>query len=268
MAVHSKRLGRNLGGYFGETITIESALVCCLQAAREYGWRTEMLEVSPGLELIALRREGRKNARKLFISAGMHGDEPAGPLAIWRLLKQNRWPDDIDLWVYPCLNPTGFQQNQRENKNGVDLNRQYHLPPDAEAEVKAHVQWLKRQPRFDAAICLHEDWESNGFYVYDLGGDASNSMVRSVLAAVEKVCPIDRSNMIDGMPARDGIMQIPENPKESMTEWPEAFYLLEEKTSSCFTFEAPSDFPLLLRVSALVRAVMTVAEELSAGSGQ
>jgi len=59
-------------------------------------------------------------------------------------------------------------------------------------------------------------------------------------------------------------MQVPENPLESMTEWPEAFYLLKEKTASCFTFEAPSDFPLLLRVSALVRAVMTVAEGLSA----
>lgn len=268
MPIHPKRLGRNEGGYFGKTITIESALVCCLRAAREHGWRTDILPVAPGLEIVALRREGRRAAKKLFVSAGMHGDEPAGPLAVWRLLKQNRWPEDVDLWVCPCLNPTGFQRNQRENHNGVDLNRQYHLPPDAQNEVKAHVQWLRRQPRFDAAICLHEDWESNGFYVYDLGNDDTHSTVRSVLTAVEKVCPIDLSATIDGMPASGGIMQIPENPKESMTEWPEAFYLLEEKTSACYTFEAPSDFSLLLRVAALVRAVMTVAERLSADTAQ
>ena len=150
----------------------------------------------------------------------------------------------------------------------MDLNRQYHLPADAEPEVLAHVEWLKRQPGFDAAICLHEDWESNGFYLYPLGADVSDSTVGSVLASVESVCPIDRGDMIDGMPARDGIMQVPENPQESMSDWPEAFYLLEEKTSACFTFEAPSDFPLLLRVSALVRAVMTVAEDLSGDSAQ
>ena len=30
------------------------------------------------------------------------------------------------------------------------------------------MRWLARQPNFDLAVCVHEDWESVGFYLYEL----------------------------------------------------------------------------------------------------
>ena len=64
-------------------------------------------------------------------------------------------PIDAALWLCPCLNPTGFPLNRRENAEGIDLNRDYrHLQS---AEVRAHIDWLGRQPFFDLTLCLHED---------------------------------------------------------------------------------------------------------------
>jgi len=40
--------------------------------------------------------------------------------------------------------------------------------------------------------------------------------------------------------------------------WPEAFWLVMNKTKLSYTCEAPSDFPMETRVEALVRAVRSL----------
>jgi hypothetical protein len=190
--------------------------------------------------------------RRIYLSTGIHGDEPAGPLAIRELLIADRWPANAELRICPCLNPTGFPLNQRENAAGVDLNRDYRQPQSA--EVQAHVAWLARQGVFDLTICLHEDWESHGFYLYEVNPDGRPSIAPQVIAAVEALCPIDRAPMIEGRPAEGGIIR-PQIDLAGRPDWPEAFYLITHHTRLSYTLEAPSDFPLATRVTALVTAV-------------
>jgi hypothetical protein len=168
------------------------------------------------------------------------------------LLQANEWPRDFDYWLCPCLNPTGFASNRRENGEGLDLNRQY-LHPEA-AETRAHIAWLERQPKFDLCLCLHEDWESHGFYVYELNADNQPSLAEAIVRGAAEVCPIDLSEQIEGRPAREGIIRPSIDPR-SRPQWPESFYLLTYKTRLSYTLEAPSDFPLAARVAALVAGV-------------
>ena len=154
----------------------------------------------------------------------------------------------------PCLNPTGFALNRRENREGLDLNRQY-LTPEAE-ETVAHIAWLKRQPGFDLCLCLHEDWEAHGFYLYELNPDHQPSLAEAMVGRVAQVCPIDRSEVIEGRPAQSGIIRPSIDPR-TRPQWPEAFFLIMHKTRLSYTLEAPSDFPLAARVAALVAGVNT-----------
>lgn len=252
-----QRLGRNQGGYRGEIIDIEAVLRDVLAAARQHRWEVEKFLSSPALELFALRRGVPNPRRRLYLSAGIHGDEPAGPLAMRQLLQEHRWPDDVALWVCPCLNPAGFRRNTRENAQGIDLNRQYHQPEAP--EVVAHVAWLRQQPDFDLTLLLHEDWEAAGFYLYELNVAANPSHAEEIIRRVAAVCPIDSSALIEGRPARDGIIRPSADPT-TRPEWPEAFYLVRTKTPHSYTLEAPSDFPLPARVAALVTAVRTVLD--------
>jgi len=250
-----KRLGKNQGGYFGETIDIDRLLSDDLEAARRFGWQIDHIPVSDNLNLLAFRRMVQAPHRKIYLSTGIHGDEPAGPLAVRELLQENQWPAAAGLWLCPCLNPAGFQLNRRENAAGVDLNRDYrHLQT---AEIRAHVAWLKEQPDFDLTLCLHEDWESHGFYVYEVNPDHEPSLGEKMIEAVSKVCPIDHSPVIEDRPARGGIIRPDLDPAQRPL-WPEAFYLIMNKTRHSYTLEAPSDFPLSTRVAALVAAVRSV----------
>jgi protein MpaA len=257
-----QRLGKNVDRYAGETIDMASALEDCVVAARAHGWVVQNMPAAPKPDLFAFvraRTAASQRARRVYMSAGIHGDEPAGPLALRNLLQENRWPADMDLWLCPCLNPTGFALNRRENDEGTDLNRQYLLPK-AE-ETVAHIEWLKRQPDFDLCISLHEDWEAHGFYVYELNPTNRPSLAKHIINAVAKCCPIDPSEIIETRPAQGGIIRPSVDPR-SRQDWPESFYLLNHKTTLAYTLEAPSDFPLQTRVAALMLGVNTALEKL------
>jgi hypothetical protein len=254
-----QRLGKNIGAYFGEAIDINQVLRDDLEAARQFGWQIEKLPVSASLDLLAFHRCINPARKRLYISTGIHGDEPAGPLAVRQLLQEHPWPSDLEIWLCPCLNPTGFPLNRRENVKGVDLNRDYrHLRSD---EICAHVAWLQKQPKFDLTLCLHEDWEAHGFYLYELNPDHAPSPAEKVIEAVSKLCAIDLSPEIEGRPAHGGIIR-PDLDPTKRPEWPEAFYLIQHKTRHGFTLEAPSDFSLETRVQALMVAVKTILQEL------
>jgi protein MpaA len=262
-----RRLGRNLHGYTGETIDIHSVLRDCESAAREHGWKTEAIEAGPDLTLPAFVRPAANSPYKpvnIYISAGIHGDEPAAPLAARQLLQENRWPAAANLWMCPCLNPTGFMANRRENHHGADLNRQY-LQPQAR-EVVAHISWLQSQPSLDLCLCLHEDWESRGFYLYELNPDGLPSASERILNEVSLVCPIDISETIEGRSAKNGLI-LPILDIRTRLQWPEALFLITHKTRLCYTLEAPSDFLMHVRVEALVVAVRAAVDCLAPSKG-
>lgn len=242
------RLLINIGGYKGEVIDIARVLRDTAKTASDASWtRLPITDSVIGYE--RLRPGAQAN---VYISTGIHGDEPAGPLAVLELLRENAWPANVNLWLIPCLNPRGYELNTRENEEGIDLNRDYRMP--TASVVKAHAAWLTARPRFDLSLILHEDWESNGFYLYELNPYGRPSIAEAIVGAVKEVCPIDLSPVIEGREAKDGI--IAPNPEVlKRKDWPESLYLIHNKTPLSYTLEAPSDFPLVTRVQALVCGV-------------
>jgi predicted deacylase len=259
-----KRFGKNHGGYFGETIDVHALLRETELAAQQHQWATHVFHASDDFKWLSFFRPATRPgppAARIYISAGIHGDEPAGPLAALKLLRENRWPDNVELVLLPCLNPPGMVANRRENTGGIDLNRDYRN--SRSAEIRAHVTWLEKQPPFDLYICLHEDWESHGFYLYEQNPDEKPSLAEIIMAAVGQVCPIDPSEIIEDRPAQNGIIR----PKISVLErpdWPEAFYLIHYKSRQGYTLEAPSDFPLETRTDALAAAVTAAVNFMGA----
>ena len=156
-------------------------------------------------------------------------------------MEQDQWPAGVSLSVLPCLNPTGFAVNRRENAEGIDLNRQY-LQPEAQ-ETVAHINWLKGQPAFDLCLCLHEDWEAHGFYVYELNPEGQPSLAEKIVARVAEVCPIDTSELIEGRPAQKGIIRPSVDPR-SRPQWPEAFFLLTCRREGVSVEEIAKEFAL------------------------
>lgn len=246
-----ERLGKNHGRYHGESIDIDAVQREIHELALAAGWKSETFLDLPGTTLRGYHRFRSDLSRNLYIGSGIHGDEPSGPLTIIELLRENNWPE-ANLWLVPCVNPTGFRLNTRENAPGIDLNRDYkHLQTP---EISAHAAWLLRQPKFDLSLLLHEDWEANGFYVYELNPDRRPSLAEPMIEAVRAICPIETAEAVDTFECKGGIIRPVFNPQDR-PQWAEAIYLAVNKTRQSYTLETPSDFLLPFRVRAHLTAV-------------
>jgi hypothetical protein len=178
-------------------------------------------------------------------------------LAIAQLMEQGLFPEHAEVWVCPCLNVTGFYRNSRENATGVDLNRDYRKL-DTE-EVRTHVSWLKRKPNFDVTLCLQEDHTTKGFYLEEANPDDILSPGRKIISRVAGVCPIERADVIHGVPADNGIVRAYGNPYANF-EWTESVFLATHKTKLSYTLKAPSQLSLAIRAAALAAAVQAVLD--------
>ncbi len=75
-----------------------------------------------------LYREFGSGEKTVMIIGGMHGDEPAGVLAVIRLaqyLEKNPASIRNRAVLIPCLNPDGLRIGRRTNGHNVDLNRNF-----------------------------------------------------------------------------------------------------------------------------------------------
>jgi protein MpaA len=230
-------------------------------AGRAAGCDVETFGTAAGCPLPALTKRTPGPRPRLYLSAGIHGDEPAGPLALLELLEAGSFDERANWFICPLLNPAGFLTGVRENAGGLDLNRDYRNPESA--EVAAHIAWLQRQPNFDLTLCVHEDWEATGYYLYEQNPLGRRSLAEPMLASVARVCPIDPSPLIDGREASGGIIRPVIDPWER-PQWPEAIYLRVHHTRLGYTIESPSALPLAQRVAAH-RAAIETALEIACG---
>lgn len=125
---------------------------------------------------------GEADLPTVMLSAGVHGDEPAGPTALLSMLEDDALDARFAYRIYPCSNPTGLDAGTRESTDGVDVNRTFGRggsSPEAKAIVISN-----RDRKFALAIDLHEDCDAQGFYCYEYGvGDVGAATIAAVEAA-------------------------------------------------------------------------------------
>ncbi len=222
-------------------------------AGRAAGFRCERFGTIAGLPQLALTKRSRGPRPRIYLSAGIHGDEPAPPAALLALLERGVFDDRATWFLCPLLNPVGFTRLTRENADGLDLNRDYKALRSL--EIQAHARWLQRQPNFDLAICAHEDWEAQGFYLYELNPDDRPGPARAMLAAAAPYCPVETASVIDGRAiAEPGIIRPVSDPL-LRDAWPESIYLRAHHAPLGYTLESPSSHPLPRRIAALGAAI-------------
>jgi len=239
-----------------DRIDVDAFLAEFDAAAKDKGFALHPLHQS-----VAASRIESENQPTIYMSAGIHGDEPAGPLAALEWLKNGNL-GGFNWVMCPLLNPAGMGKNIRENEEGVDLNRRYEDP--LSKEVKAHQSFLKALGvTFEAAVCLHEDDDPKGFYLLEVLHDESRLMGRKIIEAVRAEIPPARANHFENLYAENGVVyQSPLSRLAFKDGLPEHFYIYD--THMCdqksgqkhaLVFETPSTLPLERRVRAHLLAI-------------
>lgn len=135
-----------------------------VEALADGGWRGELGGLVSGYPFFVLRRETSPDVPTILLTAGMHGDEPAGVEAALQWMEGGDWRSwPVNWLVLSCINPSGWVHDRRTNADGQDINRQF-LDPDQYPE-SAIVRRVLGHERFLLAMYLHEDGDAAGCYL-------------------------------------------------------------------------------------------------------
>jgi len=228
-------------------------------AAANAGFSPTVLAQTPAGPLVAWARPAL--GPRVYLSAGIHGDEPAGPLALLELMTAGFFSPAIDWAICPALNPTGLAAGRRETASGIDLNRDYLLVRTR--EVAAHAAWLRERATPNMFLSLHEDWETTGFYFYEINLGADDPpRARGIIDAVRPWFAPEPGPMIDDHLARGPGWIFHAAEADVPGGWPEAIFLAHHGCPLSFTFETPSHAALAARVGAHCAAVRAASRSV------
>lgn len=229
------------------------------EVAAASNWRAESVgfwhtpEGRYWMPRLVFRRPGETPEFKIGIFAGMHGDEPAGVLALCDFVRALETSPvrarNYELHVYPLINPTGYEDGTRHGRAGRDLNREF-WQNSPEPEVQLIEQEILRH-QFQGYISLHSDDTSEGMYAFARGAMLTEHLLKPALAAVDAALPVNLADEIDGFHAVEGIITdayggILSAPPAAR---PKPFEII---------LESPSDAPMHLQRGAFVLALVEI----------
>lgn len=214
-----------------------------------------------GLPVIVIESAAAQaGAPAAYLSSGVHGDE-AG--SAWGLLawaeKHVKELKRGSFLIAPCLNPVGLVRNTRADHRGLDLNRRFHIGDDV--ICGPWQRWITgRAMRF--GLCLHEDYDAQGTYLYELN-HARNTTGHRIIERCAKVIAPDSRKTIEGQRAKGGVIRRRTLPTH-LPGMPEAIELHLRGCAVTLTFETPSEFDLDKRVRTHVCFVEAAMEVFAA----
>jgi len=160
--------------------------------------------------------------RWLVITSGFHGEEPAGPLTLGQHFEEivaYARERGVGLRVYPCINPSGFEDGTRYNRSGEKVNNdflRYETAPGVWkgelARGESFLRWtlfdagpketravrsdIVRYPAPAAALDIHQDdyLPGSGTYAYVFGDKAAH---RPLVEASSRYAHVLRDEKVD-----------------------------------------------------------------------
>ena len=169
-----------------------------------------------------LLRATTEGSRTVVITSGFHGEEPAGPLTLLESLPEivaYARERDVGLRIYPCINPSGFEDRTRYNRSGEKPNNdflRYEIAPgewkgelhdgepflrwdlqhDGPKETRAIRAELNALPAPHAALDIHQDsyLSGAGIYAYVFGDRAA---YEPLVEASSRRAHVVRDAMVD-----------------------------------------------------------------------
>jgi hypothetical protein len=226
----------------------------------DLNWRRIATAGGHGVFCASAKSLAVDEANLLYLSAGVHGDEAAPPWALLEWAGQNiAQLRSLPVVIFPCLNPDGIRHNTRVDQRGVDINRTFNSTRDP--LIRAWRAALgKRRPAL--ALCLHEDYDAQGCYVYELTQEADTIGEAGLRACAGIIAP-DARGKIDGRVMKNGLfVRRGDFAPPDLPGLPEAIMLHRLGSRRTLTFETPSEFSLVDRIAAQRRFIETTARHV------
>ena len=167
-------------------------------------------EVYPVILLSFPAATGTSEQTRVLLTAGIHGNEPAGSEALLRLSRQlarETWRyGGASIDIVPVVNPWGWVHNTRHNGAGLDINRDF--ASDRTQEARLLKDFITANGPYDIVLDLHESTKP-GYFMYRYGHTEDLLVETYRKLIMEMNVPVERTFREALFKAKDGIISVP-----------------------------------------------------------
>lgn len=220
------------------------------------GFIVQTLSSYPTINPVAIRVVNSECNPYVFLSGGVHGDEPAGVEALLKFLEEAKQHTTFNFLIIPCVNPVGYERNIREGSDFKDMNRNFYEGTpchDNQVIMKflAHAEY-----NYLFAMDLHEtrandkpneeyphsERHPESFYMFEVCDTKEKEIGQYITAEVSKVTPVCRWARVWGDTNINGVIAYPDAAHAKL--YGEAYtferYMHDNYTRHSFTTETYS----------------------------
>jgi hypothetical protein len=187
---------------------------------------------------------------RIVITGGVHGNEPSGALVLPEL-------ERMGFTVFGPCNPWGLENNNRNLRDGRDLNRLFAR--DDVPEVRAVKEFLRLHPPA-LLLDLHEDPGGTGAYLIQHGPD--DDIGRRIIEELKDEFEFDPSPSFLMVKGKDGLL-LPGARELGLLNFTGtyglAFYAWATYGCTTIVTECPGSWPMEKKERYQLRVVETAA---------
>lgn len=169
------------------------------------GYVTYFRKVYPMLALKAISKLANKT---IIITAGQHGDEYYAVNILLKWLKQPILFPDLNYFIFPIVNPFGYEKNSRDNGNRQDTNNDVNFVKDSKVAELA-ILYDQFPQTADLILDIHGDIGKEAMYAYEHKPDTLPSIVEPALLENDVIIPYERNKTIYKCKITNGVIVPP-----------------------------------------------------------
>lgn len=166
-------------------------------------------DVYPMIEMTHISKSAKKN---LIIMSGQHGEEHYAVHILLKWFKQFKVEEysDFNIYVYPVINPWGFECSSRKNGNHQETTNSIKFVKNSDTQELA-ILFDHMPSEVDLALDIHGDVDKHKLYAYERRLPDLSSIAEKGLIETDAILPYEKTRTIYGSKIKHGVISTPDH---------------------------------------------------------
>jgi len=155
--------------------------------------------------MLALKLVSKMATKTVIITSGQHGDENFAITVLLKWLKQPIMFADFNYYIFPIINPFGYEKNCRDNGNRQDTNNDISFTKDSKVPELA-ILFEQFPQTADIILDVHGDTGKEKVYCYEHKSENLPSIAKKALIETDNLLPYLKTKTIYKIPVNNGVI--------------------------------------------------------------
>ena len=228
----------------------------------------------PAPPFIVIKNNLKNYKKNILLTAGIHGNEPAGVLGLvenLNLIENLCSKNLIQCTIIPCFNISGYKQNFRNNSKNLDLNREFYknsqsletsfFQKNITEDFDFNIDFHETCPEDDSDVVQAGGILPQEFYLYEVCEEKNLRLGSLIIDGIKdlgfKTCQMPS---VFGDTCIDGLISYPEaskNPIYAQGKSLDLFLYNKKQSKNAITIETLSHYPMEERILQ-IKKILTI----------